>query len=201
VALPDDLQLRRRLSAWHQHHAGDPRGVVGHRGAPGIAPRQADPPTQSLWGDEPASDGAPASAAPSADAVAPPPVRGPRRILIRADGASRGNPGHASAGAVLIDNDAPDALSPAATPIATVSEYLGRQTNNVAEYTAVIRALQVARELGAREVEGYPLEWKKGPAPAAFAYTGVPALFTAAGYEPMPPVGTTNRLVYVKRKG
>jgi GNAT superfamily N-acetyltransferase len=58
-----------------------------------------------------------------------------------------------------------------------------------------------AFELGAREVEGYPLEWKKGPAPAAFAYTGVPALFAAAGYEPMPPVGTTNRLVYVKRKG
>jgi probable phosphoglycerate mutase len=53
---------------------------------------------------------------------------------------------------VLIDNDAPDALSPSATPIATISDYLGIQTNNVAEYTAVVRALRLASELGAREV-------------------------------------------------
>jgi ribonuclease HI len=53
---------------------------------------------------------------------------------------------------VLIDNDAPDALRPDATPIATISEYLGIQTNNVAEYTAVVRALHLASDLGAREV-------------------------------------------------
>src|SRR5262249_38121924 len=39
-----------------------------------------------------------------------------------------------------------------APPIATISEYLGTQTNNVAEYTAVVRALQLAAELGARDV-------------------------------------------------
>ena len=72
--------------------------------------------------------------------------------MIRTDGAARGNPGHASAGAVLIDNDAPDAISPGATPIATISDYLGVQTNNVAEYEAVVRALRLARDLGAREV-------------------------------------------------
>ena len=33
LALPDDLQLHGRLPARHQHHAGHPRGVVGHRGA------------------------------------------------------------------------------------------------------------------------------------------------------------------------
>jgi phosphoribosyl 1,2-cyclic phosphate phosphodiesterase len=79
----------------------------------------------------------------------------PRRVVIRADGAARGNPGPASAGAVIIDadRDAAAARRPDAPPIATVSEYLGRQTNNVAEYTAVVRALDVAAVLGAREVE------------------------------------------------
>jgi len=36
--------------------------------------------------------------------------------------------------------------------VATISDYLGIQTNNVAEYTAVVRALRLASELGAREV-------------------------------------------------
>jgi phosphoribosyl 1,2-cyclic phosphate phosphodiesterase len=79
----------------------------------------------------------------------------PRRVVIRADGAARGNPGPASAGAVVIDadGDAAAARRPDAAPLATVSEYLGRRTNNVAEYTAVIRGLDVAAALGAREVE------------------------------------------------
>ena len=79
----------------------------------------------------------------------------PRRVVIRADGAARGNPGPASAGAVVIDadGDAAAARRPDASPLATVSEYLGRRTNNVAEYIAVIRALDVAAELGAREAE------------------------------------------------
>jgi phosphoribosyl 1,2-cyclic phosphate phosphodiesterase len=79
----------------------------------------------------------------------------PRRVVIRTDGAARGNPGPASAGAVIIDADRDPvaARRPDATPIATVSEYLGHRTNNVAEYTAVIRALEVAADLGAREVE------------------------------------------------
>ena len=37
-------------------------------------------------------------------------------------------------------------------PLATISEALGRQTNNVAEWTAVVRALDLAAELGAEEV-------------------------------------------------
>jgi ribonuclease HI len=73
-------------------------------------------------------------------------------FVIRTDGASRANPGQASAGAVLIDLARPDAFDPAAPPDASISDYLGIQTNNVAEYTAVVRALGLARELGAREV-------------------------------------------------
>ena len=37
-------------------------------------------------------------------------------------------------------------------PDASISDYLGVQTNNVAEYTGVVRALDLATELGAREV-------------------------------------------------
>ncbi len=76
-----------------------------------------------------------------------------RRFVIRTDGAARGNPGPASLGAVLIDRARPDALDPLAPPDASISEYLGRQTNNVAEYTGLVRALDLAAELGATEVD------------------------------------------------
>lgn len=76
-----------------------------------------------------------------------------RRVLIRADGAARGNPGPASAGAVIIDASRPDAYRPDALPVAVVSRPLGIQTNNYAEYTAVILALEKALDLGAVEVE------------------------------------------------
>jgi phosphoribosyl 1,2-cyclic phosphate phosphodiesterase len=78
---------------------------------------------------------------------------GVRRLIIRTDGAARGNPGPASAGAALIDADRPGAERPGAAPIATISEALGHQTNNVAEWTAVVRALDLAAELGAEEVQ------------------------------------------------
>ncbi len=74
-------------------------------------------------------------------------------FLIRTDGAARGNPGPASAGAVLIRLERPDARDPRARPDATISEYLGIRTNNVAEYVGVVRALALARELGAERVE------------------------------------------------
>jgi ribonuclease HI len=83
------------------------------------------------------------------------PAAGGRRhgYLIRTDGAARGNPGPASLGAALYDLRRPDARDPRAQPDASISEYLGIQTNNVAEYTGTLRALGLARELGAREVE------------------------------------------------
>ena len=74
-------------------------------------------------------------------------------MLIRADGAARGNPGPAAAGAVIIDRAREDALDPDAQPIAVVARPLGLQTNNYAEYTAVILALEKAIGIGAREVE------------------------------------------------
>ncbi|HVL52902.1 MAG TPA: ribonuclease HI family protein [Vitreimonas sp.] len=99
--------------------------------------RQTEP-DQGLWGD--ADD--------VAGAVAP-----GRRFIIRTDGAARGNPGPASLGAVLIDAGRPDALDPLARPDATISTYLGRQTNNVAEWRGVVEALALARRLGAERVD------------------------------------------------
>jgi ribonuclease HI len=54
---------------------------------------------------------------------------------------------------VLIDGTRSDAFDPRAAPDATISEYLGRTTNNVAEWTGVVRALELARELGAERVD------------------------------------------------
>jgi probable phosphoglycerate mutase len=76
-------------------------------------------------------------------------------LIIRTDGAARGNPGPASLGAALIDGSRPDALSPTAPPDATISEALGHQTNNVAEWTGVLEALKLARRLGAERVDLY----------------------------------------------
>jgi ribonuclease HI len=74
-------------------------------------------------------------------------------FVVRTDGAARGNPGPASLGAALVRLDRPDAHDPAAVPDASISDYLGIQTNNVAEYTAVLRAVQLGVELGARRLE------------------------------------------------
>ena len=71
--------------------------------------------------------------------------------VIRTDGAARGNPGPASLGAALYDMARPDARHHRAEPDASISDYLGVQTNNVAEYTGVVRALDLAAT-GAREV-------------------------------------------------
>jgi ribonuclease HI len=54
---------------------------------------------------------------------------------------------------VLIDASRPDARATDAPPVAVVARPLGRQTNNFAEYMAVVLALQRALELGAREVQ------------------------------------------------
>jgi len=53
---------------------------------------------------------------------------------------------------VIIDLDDPDALDPDCPPVAVIARPLGIQTNNYAEYTGVILALERARDLGAREV-------------------------------------------------
>ncbi|WP_042365934.1 bifunctional RNase H/acid phosphatase [Streptacidiphilus neutrinimicus] len=60
-----------------------------------------------------------------------------RRFVVEADGGSRGNPGPAGYGAVVRDGDTGEVLAEAA-------EYLGRVTNNVAEYRGLIAGLRAA---------------------------------------------------------
>jgi ribonuclease HI len=69
----------------------------------------------------------------------------PVKLVVHVDGGSRGNPGPAAAGAVL--------RTPDGDLVAEASRTLGRATNNVAEYRALLLGLERARELGAREVE------------------------------------------------
>ena len=68
------------------------------------------------------------------------------RLLIYTDGAARGNPGPAGAGAILRDADR-------GTVVAEIAEPLGHATNNVAEWTAVQLALEEAIRLGATHVD------------------------------------------------
>jgi ribonuclease HI len=67
-----------------------------------------------------------------------------RALIVYADGAARGNPGPAAGGAVLV---APDGAV-----IDELNCALGRATNNVAEYRALILGLTAAAHHGAEEV-------------------------------------------------
>jgi len=63
------------------------------------------------------------------------------------DGGSRGNPGPAAIGVVLKDE--------AGKNLTTFKEYIGETTNNQAEYKALVKALELAREFEAEEVVCY----------------------------------------------
>lgn len=65
-------------------------------------------------------------------------------LTIEFDGGSRGNPGPAGIGTVVRAQDG--------TPLVTLGRYIGRATNNVAEYEALIAGLEAALALGARKV-------------------------------------------------
>jgi len=67
------------------------------------------------------------------------------RVIAYTDGGSRGNPGPAGAGIVLRDPDH--------NILVAQGFYLGHQTNNVAEYTGVIKALEAAQALQAKTIE------------------------------------------------
>ena len=60
------------------------------------------------------------------------------------DGASRGNPGPAAVGWAIVTSDG---------IVADGSETIGRATNNEAEYEALVRALEAARDYGLSEAD------------------------------------------------
>lgn len=70
------------------------------------------------------------------------------KVVIEADGGSRGNPGPAGYGAVVWTEDR-------ATVLAEAKQAIGRATNNVAEYRGLIAGLDDALNLGATEAAVY----------------------------------------------
>lgn len=68
------------------------------------------------------------------------------KLTINTDGGARGNPGPAGAGVFIRDADTGEVVEEHA-------KYLGRTTNNQAEYRAVILGLERALALGSKDVE------------------------------------------------
>jgi ribonuclease HI len=94
---------------------------------------------------EAGSSSAPGRPSPAAGPGPAPEVHRPARELrVFSDGASRGNPGPAGAGAVL--------ALPSGEVVERLGLFLGTQTNNHAEYMGAILGLRRARALGADEV-------------------------------------------------
>ena len=67
------------------------------------------------------------------------------RVVVHVDGGARGNPGPAAIGVVT--------STPDGEVVDELAEPIGEATNNVAEYRALLRGLERARDLGATEVE------------------------------------------------
>ena len=67
------------------------------------------------------------------------------RVTVNVDGGSRGNPGPAAIGIVLRNGDG--------SVLEEVGETIGEATNNVAEYRALLRGIELASEHGASDLE------------------------------------------------
>jgi len=65
-------------------------------------------------------------------------------LTLEFDGGSRGNPGPAGIGVVVRAADG--------TPLVTLGRFIGTATNNVAEYRALITAMEEAQKLGAKRI-------------------------------------------------
>jgi len=68
-------------------------------------------------------------------------------IIIHIDGASRGNPGYAGAGAIIKNSDG--------IILKKLTKYLGIATNNIAEYNALLLGLQYAKKIDVKSVKVY----------------------------------------------
>ena len=67
------------------------------------------------------------------------------KVIIYSDGGARGNPGPAAIGVLICDADGNE--------LQDHQETIGATTNNVAEYKAVLAGLDLAKKLGAKEVD------------------------------------------------
>jgi len=105
--------------------------------------RLAEPSPEVLAAAASEGSGSGARKKSSRQAAAAKPVKIPDdAIVVYTDGACTGNPGPAGIGVVIIDGDERRELS----------EYLGTGTNNIAELTAILRALEVVADQSERPV-------------------------------------------------
>lgn len=73
------------------------------------------------------------------------------KITIYTDGGSRGNPGYAGVGAVIVGQG---------KILKEVSKFLGKQTNNFAEYEAVAEGLQALKKILGKSLKNFDIEVK-----------------------------------------
>jgi len=69
------------------------------------------------------------------------------KIAIYSDGGSRGNPGPSAIGVLICDAEGNE--------LQEYHEVIGEGTNNIAEYTAVLVGLDLAKALGAKDIDYY----------------------------------------------
>ena len=105
------------------------RGIV--REAAGRLPRAVARSTTPAATGEPRTPAAPTGA-------------WPEEVTVHIDGGSRGNPGEAGAGVFFQDRSG--------APLQSIARYIGRATNNTAEYQALLIALARAREAGVKHL-------------------------------------------------
>jgi len=128
-ALAASLDAGEVLSRFPGLAREDLRALV--RAAAGKLPRAASGP-------------APGPAGRSAPANAEPAGVWPEEVTVHIDGGSRGNPGEAGVGVYFQDRDG--------TPLQSIARFIGRATNNTAEYQALLVALARAREAGVKHL-------------------------------------------------
>ncbi len=136
--------MRRRLSTWRRDLGLEAAAAQSAASAADGASPPAPPAPPA-----PAPAPARASKFPELPAAAdlaesPLPAKGAQVLEVYTDGASRGNPGPAAIGVVVRQKEGP--------ALCTHGEAIGPATNNVAEYRAVLAALQLCRRWNAPRV-------------------------------------------------
>lgn len=140
-------ELRRRLAIWRRELANaeiSPEEFMGKVAATapkvtGKSGKGASAPAEpSLW---------PELSAAASIAKNPLPTKGSPIMEVFTDGASRGNPGPSGVGVLFRQKDGDD--------LAEHCETIGKATNNVAEYQAVVSALEHIRRWKVRKVHLY----------------------------------------------
>jgi ribonuclease HI len=137
-------ELRRRLSTWRRD-LGVEAAAAAQLAAETADGTSLPPPPPVLPPPLPARASKFAELPAAADLKESPlPAKGAQVLEVYTDGASRGNPGPAAVGVVMRQKEGP--------ALCTHGEAIGLATNNVAEYRAVLTALQLCRRWNAPRV-------------------------------------------------